>query len=195
MRFSTSLALRWEDLDLDTMEFVVTWRLSGDGAGVEIVPGVKRDRFGEDAPPLLDEVLAELRALQATFNPKQRASGLLFPTAAGGFRCRNSMRKPFLDICKEAGITKRFTPHGCRRTGAKLYGRTAGTRMAMDIAGHVTDAMHRHYTPLDAAEKAAAGRQAFAGLKLIEGGASCETGTQTVTPGDGEEKAAAKWLS
>lgn len=192
MRISTALALRWEDLDLETMEFVVTRRLSGYGAGVEVVPGVKRDRFGEDAPPLLEEVLDELRALRTTFNEKQRISGLLFPTAQGGFRSRNSLRKPFLDICKHAGITKRFTPHGCRRTGAKLYGRTAGTRMAMDIAGHVTDAMHRHYTPLSAAEKGEAGRRAFAGLRLIEGGAEAETGTQTGTPGFEEENASSK---
>ncbi|MEO1173665.1 MAG: tyrosine-type recombinase/integrase, partial [Myxococcota bacterium] len=135
------------------------------------MPGVKRDRFGEDVPPLLDEVLVELEALRSTFNEKQRASGLLFPTAQGGFHSRKFLRKPLFDICEHAGITKRFTPHGCRRTGAKLYGRTAGTRMAMDIADHVTDATHRRYTPLDAAEKAKAGRQAFA----REGGPESET--------------------
>ncbi|MGF1508946.1 MAG: hypothetical protein ACFB9M_05520 [Myxococcota bacterium] len=124
---------------------------------------MKRDRFGEDAPPLLEEVLDELNALRSTFNEKRRASGLLFATAQGGFRSRNGLRKPFLD--KHAGITKRFTPHGCRRTRAKLYCRTAGTRMAMDIAGHVTDAMHRHYTPLSASGE---GRSRTSGVCAVE---------------------------
>ncbi len=49
----------------------------------------------------------------------------------------------------------------------------------MDIAGHRTEAMHRHYTPLDPEEKAEAGRRAFAGLRVINGGdAEAETVTR-----------------
>ena len=139
MRISTALALRWDDIDLETMEFVVTRRLSGYGARAEIIPGVKRDRFGEDAPPLLDEVYEVLLADRSAFNETQLQSGLLFPTRDGKHHYRTILSKPFKDICARAGITKRFTPHGCRRTGAKLYGRTAGTRIAMDIAGHRTE--------------------------------------------------------
>jgi integrase len=166
MRISTALALRVEDIDLSTMEIVARRRLS---EGVE-TPGVKRDRFGEDAPPLLPEVHEALKKLWASYNEKQRASGLVFAAHDGRHHNRTLLREPFKDICSRAGITKRFTPHGCRRTGEKLYGKTVGTRLAMEIAGHTTERMHRHYTPADAAEKQAAARAAFGGLKVVSGG-------------------------
>lgn len=127
MRISLALALRWEDLDLDAREFVARRRLSGQGQRVEVVPGVKRDRHGEDAPPLLPEVLEELEAHRAGFNAKQRASGLVFPSPrTGGHQTRTVLDRPFKDILAHAGIAKRFTPHGCRRTKAKLLGGRRG---------------------------------------------------------------------
>jgi integrase len=147
MRISTALALRCEDLDRERMEFVAVRRLSER----ELIPGVKRDRFGEDAPPVMPEVLTALEALWASFNDAQKASGLMFPTLDGQHHDRGVLRKAFKSILKRIGITKRFTVHGCRRTGEKLYGRTAGTRMAMEVAGHRSLAMHNHYTPIDSA--------------------------------------------
>jgi integrase len=166
MRLSTALALRRDDIDLETMEFIVRRRLS---TGVE-TPGVKRDRFGEDSPPLLPEVHEALKEHWATFTPIQEASGLMFPSREGAHHSRSVLVKPFEDILLKARITKRFTPHGCRRTGAKLYGKTAGTRVAMDIAGHLTDEMHRHYTPMLPEEKQAAARSVFSGLRVLNGG-------------------------
>jgi integrase len=163
VRVSTALALRREDIDTETMEFIVRRRLS---MGVE-TPGVKRDRFGEDSPPLLPEVHEALKAHWATFNAEQEASGLMFPSFYGKHRARSVLVKPFADILAKAGITKRFTPHGCRRTGAKLYGKTAGTRIAMEIAGHTTERMHQHYTPALAEEKQAAARSVFSKLRLL----------------------------
>lgn len=62
VRLGAALALRWDDLDLEDQVFVVTRRLS-EG---EVMPGVKRDRFGEDAPPLMPEVYAALKELRAS---------------------------------------------------------------------------------------------------------------------------------
>ncbi len=163
MRLSTALALRRDDVDLETMEFIVRRRLS---EGVE-TPGVKRDRLGEDAPPMLAEVHDALKAYWATFNAAEASSGLMFPAKDGRHHARTVLRKAFKDILAKAGIHKRFTPHGCRRTGEKLYGKTAGTRLAMEIAGHTTTRMHEHYTPIDASEKQAAARAAFGGLRLV----------------------------
>jgi len=120
--------------------------------------------------------------LKATYNEAQAASGLIFPAEDGRHHTRTILRDPFKAILKKASITKRFTPHGCRRTGEKLYGRTSGTRMAMEIAGHRTEAMHRHYTPVDGEEKQAAARAAFGGLKVIQGGSSPESRDETLTP-------------
>jgi integrase len=166
MRLSTALALRRDDVDLESMEFVVRRRLS---MGME-TPGVKRDRFGEDAPPLLPAVHEALKAHWATFNAAQSRSGLMFPSSEGTYHSRSALQRPFADILTKAGITKRFTPHGCRRTGAKLYGKTAGTRMAMEISGHLTEEMHRHYAPALAEEKLAAASSTFGGLRLLAGG-------------------------
>jgi hypothetical protein len=80
---------------------------------------------------------------------------------------------------RRAGIQKRFTPHGCRRTGAKLYGKTVGTRIAMAIVGHTAERMHQHYAPVDAAEKQAAARAAFGELHLVVGSVPGKTGDQT----------------
>jgi integrase len=166
MRLSTALALRRDDIDLESMEFIVRRRLS---MGME-TPGVKRDRFGEDAPPLLPAVYEALKAHWATFNAAQKRSGLMFPSIEGTYHARTVLRRSFADILTKAGITKRFTPHGCRRTGAKLYGKTAGTRMAMEISGHLTEEMHRHYAPALAEEKLAAASSTFGGLRLLSGG-------------------------
>jgi len=189
LRVSTALALRWEDLDLETNEIVVRRRRSGYGKKAKVVPGVKRDRFGEDLPPLHPAVYAELLKLKAKYNEKQLASGLLFPTPEGEHHYRTILAKPFEDILEHAKITKRFTPHGCRRTGAKRYGMTSGAAMAMEIAGHLTTEMHKHYAGgADANAKQAAARAAFPKLQVIEGGASepaaeVETGTQNRDPG------------
>lgn len=143
---------------------------------------MKRDRFGQDTPPLLPEVHQAMLELRGTYNDAQKASGLIFPAENGEHHYRTMLAKPFADVLKHAGISKRFTPHGCRRTGAKLYGRTAGTRMAMEIAGHLTEQMHAHYAGADAEEKLAAARAAFGKLRVIEGGSLAESGVETVTP-------------
>ena len=201
-RISTALALRWEDLDLDTMEIVVQRRRSGYGKRARVVPGVKRDRFGEDLPPLLPEVYAAMVELKTTYNEAQQESGLIFPADDGRHHYRTLLAKPFADILEHAGIQKRFTPHGCRRTGAKLYGRTAGTRMAMEISGHLTEKMHAHYAGgADPEQKLAAARAAFGKLRVIDGGgekreengaSEAETGTQTGTPAISEVEGSSK---
>jgi integrase len=160
------------------MEIVVQRRRSGYGKKTKTVQGVKRDRFGQDAPPLLPEVHEAMKELAEDYNAKQEASGLIFPNHEGGYHYRTMLQKPFEDICKHAGITKRFTPHGCRRTGAKLYGKTAGTRMAMEIAGHLTVEMHEHYAGVDADEKLAAARATFEKLRLIPGPEASSKGVE-----------------
>jgi integrase len=123
---------------------------------------VKRNRFGQDLPPLLPEVYRAMLELRATYNEAQEASGLIFPAEDGRHHYRTLLAKPFKDILEHAAISKRFTPHGCRRTGAKLYGKTAGTRMAMEIAGHLTERMHEHYAGgAEPAQKLAAARAAL----------------------------------
>ncbi len=166
-RISTARAVRWEDLD--PAEGVVHLRRRY--SGKEVLPGVKRSRISKDVAPLLPELATLLEAKRAAFTDEQRASGLVFPAVrprhAGdpiGPVARSVLDEPFQRWLAKAGITKRFTPHGLRRTAALAY-RLAGTStLARDILGHRTEEMHRHYAPEQTEERRAAAERAFSGL-------------------------------
>ncbi|MBI4820914.1 MAG: tyrosine-type recombinase/integrase [Deltaproteobacteria bacterium] len=142
LRLSAALALRWEDLDFDTMEIVVSRRLS---EGV-VTPGgeARQVRYG-----LASATARGARCAEGVEGDLQREAGEVGAALSGRrwsvprFHARTCLRKPIKDILKHASITKRFTPHGCRRTGSS---------MAMHIAGHRALAMHEHYAPVDATE-------------------------------------------
>jgi integrase len=101
------------------------------------------------------------------FNEKQAESGLVFPSSLGGYRSRSVLDKPFATILGAAGIERRFTPHGCRRTAAALYRKVAGSVVSKAIAGHTTDSMHAHYAVVDVAEVAAVGERARSHRRLV----------------------------
>jgi len=71
LRPGALLALRMDDLDLETKEVVATRRLSKG----EVIPGVKGDRFGEDTPPLLPEVHDAILEARKKFNEEQSGLG------------------------------------------------------------------------------------------------------------------------
>jgi integrase len=166
VRISTLIALRWEDID--SKAGVIHFRRRR--SMKEILPGVKRSRTSRDDVPLLPEVWTALEAHRAPFNEAQHKSGLVFPSWTGGYRARSVLNRVMSDIAKKAGIEKRFTPHGCRRTAAAFYRRVAGSVVSKAIAGHTTDEMHEHYAIVDASEKQDAARRAFGRLRIIKGG-------------------------
>ena len=170
-RIGTVLALRVEDLDRERRTITFRRRLS-EG---ELLPGVKRSRKARDVAPLLDEVEAELDRKLATMSPAERESGLVFPAEDGRHHARTLLREPFKRILAHAAITKRFTPHGCRRTAAAFYRRVAGSAVSKAIVGHTTDRMHEHYAVVSTAERNAAARGAF---RLLQGGSQEEGGTR-----------------
>lgn len=168
-RVSTARAVRWEDLDPELGVVHLRRRLSL----AETLPGVKRGRTKKDTPPLLPEVYAVLKAHRATFNAKQASSGLVFPSArTGGPVSREALKKPFPKIRKAAGIDRRFTPHGLRRSAALAYRLAGSQRLAKVVLGHTTDAMHELYAPEQASERMQAAKRAFAFVQTRN-----ETGT------------------
>lgn len=172
MRIGTALALRWEDLDEERGIIRVRRRISG----TEVLPGVKRSRRSADFPPLWPEVVTALEAHRASLSDEQLASGLVFPSEAGGLRSRSVLNKPFKAILAVACIDKRLTPSsGPRRTAARLYRKVADSAVAKAVAGHLTDEMHRHYAPVDVEEKHQAASRLRSRLRL-------GTGTATGTP-------------
>jgi integrase len=111
-------------------------------------------------------------------NEARIASGFVFPAEDGRHHARTILRDPFNRIREAAGITKHFTPHGCRRTASALYRRVAGSAAAMAVVEHTTNAMHLHYAFIEARRRRARPRgKAF---KVLEGGV-----TDRSPPGSG----------
>jgi integrase len=166
-RVGTVLALRWEDLDPEKGEVHFRRRLSKN----EILPGVKRSRKSKDVAPLLPEVYEALKQHNEQLTDEQLQSGLVFPSTKAKTHWRTILKKVFVKLCKEAGIKKRFTPHGCRRTAAAVYRRIAGSVVSKAIAGHTTERMHAHYATASTEEKLSAAQKGFgARLRVISGG-------------------------
>jgi hypothetical protein len=70
-------------------------------------------------------------------------------------------------VLRRAGITKRVSVHGLRRTFNNLSRQVAGVIVTRAITGHVTEEMTEHYSHVDRAEKLRAADQvvALAGLR------------------------------
>lgn len=167
VRISTALALRREDFDPEHGVIRVRRRRSGG----EVLPGVKRSRKARDLPGLDPYVWDVVQAHWAGFSAEQSASGLAFPSERnGGFQSRSVLNRWIPKILGLAGIKKRFTPHGCRRTSANVVRSTAGEAAAMRHAGHLTAEMHRRYTPDLAGEARSRVERSFQGMLRPETG-------------------------
>lgn len=164
-RLGTARAMRWEDLDRTAGVAYARRRLSG--SSNEVLEGTKTGRLKRDVVPVPAELLTVLDRYREGFNEKEAASGWMFPNARGGLKASTVLAEPIRAICERVGLPKRLTPHGLRRTAAKLYRLAVSDTVAMSVAGHLTSAMHRHYAPVGAAEKREAGT---AVLRLIHGG-------------------------
>jgi len=108
----------------------------------------KTDRTSAAQAALLGFVGEALKAHRGTLTKVQLASGWAFPSASGRPLARSVLDKPFRNARAEAGITKRLTPHGCRRTASTCLSQNADTRVTMAIVGHRDEKMHRHYSPV-----------------------------------------------
>jgi integrase len=67
----------------------------------------------------VDELAAALEAHRQTLLLQQHrglTGGWVFPAKTGGPHPNSVLRKAFKDLLGHLGITKRFTPHGLRRT-------------------------------------------------------------------------------
>jgi integrase len=95
--------------------------------------------------------------------PEQQASDLLFPATDGRFRSPSVLKKPFAEVARELGLTKRVTPRALRGTFNDLA-RAAQVQdvVTRSISGHLTEGMQRHYSTVSGDEQ----RQALA--KVID---------------------------
>jgi integrase len=138
LRYGEATALRWGDLD-EAAGLIRVRRAQWDGIVGTTKTGSVR------SVPLVSElgaVLAEQRNKQGS--PK--LSAWIFPASDGGLLPKCSLRHPLERVLKLAGITKRVTTHGLRRTFNNLSRQVAGDIVTRSITGHVTEAMTEHYS-------------------------------------------------
>jgi hypothetical protein len=79
-----------------------------------------------------------------------------------GDRSGGALTKPLKTALKEAGIEKRFTIHGFRRTFNNLLRQATTGEVVRSMTGHVTERMTEHYSHIESHEKRAAVVRAFA---------------------------------
>ena len=82
--------------------------------------------------------------------------GWVFPTSKGTPMMHSTLQKPLKLALAEAGIDKRFTIHGFRRTFNNLLRQATTGEVVRSMTGHVTERMTEHYSHVDADEKRAA---------------------------------------
>lgn len=127
--------------------------------------------------------------------PEQQESELFFPNIDGGFRSQTVLQKPFAEVTRELGLTKRVTPRALRRTFNDLA-RAAQVKdvVTRSISGHLTEGMQRHYSTVSGDEQ----RQALAkviGLTQLHGararllGSGEQGGEQPAESGEQKQKA------
>lgn len=88
------------------------------------------------------------------------SAGWVFPNGAGKLRANGSLSDANRRVLKRAGITKRFTIHGLRRTATDLLRRAAVDPVAAKaIIGHTTDRMREHYSTVGADEARSIGER------------------------------------
>ncbi len=124
--------------------------------GAEVMSSTKTDIDQRIALPkkLMDVLRAHVAMLP---DGPMLDSALLFPSATGGFRSRSVLDKPFARVCREIDLPYRFTPRGMRRTFQDLA-RAASLLdvVTRSISGHLTEAMHHHYSTVGTDEQRSA---------------------------------------
>jgi integrase len=152
LRFCHASALRWDDLDVDNLRVKV---IRSHVLGRVSKPNtVKRAPGWVYLPALVVQKLLEHKARLDL----ERAPGRenMFPSAVGTLQTPGCMLNRWRKAARQAGILKRFSVHGARRTYIDLVRRAgASSIVSQAVAGHSNEAMTMHYSTVGADERAA----------------------------------------
>ena len=184
MRFGEASALRWEDLSED---YITIRRAQCRG-----VVGKTKTGKTRVVPllPELDEILRSHRRMLMASQAPGFDNGYVFPSKNGKLLHGPSARKPLIKALRDAGIYRRFTPHGFRHTFNNLVRQQASGEVLRAMTGHSTERMSEHYSHVDLSEKKAAAGRAFASLQLSShhqsgsSGGSCQMPRKNRQEGD-----------
>lgn len=139
-RIGSVSALRWEDIDQETITFA-TSHYRG-----EVRQGNKTGKTVRlPMTPDIWEVLQEHRKTMVKDQHPGLSSGLIFPTEKGGYRVSGDLRYSFNSVCEAKGLDS-ITPHDLRRTfnSWSVEAGVSGT-ILRSITAHSSSDMTDHY--------------------------------------------------
>jgi integrase len=155
LRFCHASALKWGDLDFETLVIHVR-RKQVRG----VVGPISRKKPAPKELPMMPELAETLEAHRQRLERLVYATGAddwVFPSTKGTLRTPASLVNAFTYSLAEAGIEKRITPHKLRyffNDALRLAGVDAVT--GKSLTGHVTNQMRERYSTVRLEEKRAA---------------------------------------
>lgn len=153
LRASEATALRWDDLNRVTKSITVQRsHVRGDVRDRTKTMKMRRVPVHADLLAILEEHWTRLVTTQHV----GLAAGWMFPSDEGTPTYGTTLAKPLRQALADAGITRRLTPHGLRRTLNDLLRLVANAEVQKAITGHSTDAMREHYSHVRLHERASA---------------------------------------
>lgn len=162
LRWGEATALKWEDIEAAEPVGVLRIRRSQVRAVVRNTTKTGKRRV----VPFPGELAALLREHRRQLVEAQHpglTAGWVFANGAGQPRATGSLSDASRRVLKRAGITKRVTIHGLRRTATDLLRRAAVDPVAAKaIIGHTTDRMREHYSTVGADETRSIGERVVA---------------------------------
>lgn len=173
-RFGEVSALRWEDIDhergvIHVRRAVKKGRDPKTKAWIRRIGPTKTGEEREVAmPPELASALRDHRRGLVENQAPGVDKGWCFPSPkAGELLWSSALRKPLLRSLEAAGVARRVTLHGLRRTFTNLVSQNPAVRpeVVRSLTGHKLEEMRQHYTFAEREEK----RAAVAGLVALLG--------------------------
>jgi integrase len=151
-RWGEITALKWSDIQQASKTGVLRIRRSHVRGLVRGTTKTGKRRKVPFPPELAQLLTDHRRALVAEQNPGLK-DGWVFPNRMGRPAQNGTLCTPNRRVLKHAGIFKRVTIHGLRRTATDLLRLAAvDPTAAKAIIGHTTDRMREHYSSVSADE-------------------------------------------
>ncbi|HEX7479414.1 MAG TPA: site-specific integrase, partial [Polyangiales bacterium] len=182
LRWGEASALKWEDYNEQTR--VLQIRRSVCERELRPLTKTRKARI-VGVPEILVGVLRRHREELVAEQHKGLSSGLMFPSRKGTPLSGGRISDALVRGRTDAGITKRFTSHGFRRTLTDLL-RNAQVDpvVAAGLTGHETERMRRHYSTVRAGEAVDAGDRV---VRLLQPPAESPKESTQESSGPGQE--------
>jgi integrase len=144
LRWGEVTALKWEDYD--EANRILRIRRAVSERELRSVTKTRKART-VGVPEVLVQILRKHRERLVSEQHPGLSSGLMFPSKRGTPLSSGRISDALKTACEEAGIKKRFTSHGFRRSLTDLL-RNAQVDpvVAAGLTGHETERMRRHYS-------------------------------------------------